>query len=349
MTPEQPARSAIHRRRPPRRRAPACPRRHCGGTLVRSRDGDHVTITCISCGRSVHDQYRPTNLAYEIRLPPQAFEAPPTLTTRPRPKPTLDVPEPELTKLVERYCDLRRRGFTQKAIRTKTGWPRHYPSLLLEEARKRQIPDALASQAHAFETWLLTVHDSGADLDTIQRMSGYTPQETKRKLAAALDEASRQNPDSLIVPGPDGNPGRVSWTTSNGHLAHRAFDGPFPRGYPISDAIDQCRDVLIRLVATGRENARDRAYTMLLMAEAGLHTFNHQLGKEIRNVLHNAGLDDDAKRTVLLHLHEHPSVGKLLLDRCGVRSRWLTGKRARFLSRRLREHGFPPAVIRMVV
>ena len=64
---------------------------------------------------------------------------------------------------------------------------------------------------------------------------------------------------------------------------------------------------------------------------------------------HNAGLDDDAKRTVLLHLHEHPSAGKLPLDRCDVRSRWLTGKRARFLSRRLREHSLPPAVTRMVV
>lgn len=88
---------------------------------------------------------------------------------------------------------------------------------------------------------------------------------------------------------------------------------------------------------------------MLLMAEAGLHAFDHRAGREIYHVLHNAGLDDDAKRTVLPHLHEQPSVGKLLLGRCGISSRWLTGKRARFLSRRLREHGFPPAVIRMVV
>ncbi len=349
MTTEQPASSVIHRGRAPRRPTPTCPNRRCGGTLIRRRDGDYVTITCMSCGRPVHDQYRPTKLAYEIRLPPQAFVAPPARTSKPRPKPTLDVPEPELTKLVERYCDLRRRGFSQTAIRTKTRWPRHYPSLLLEEARKREMPDALASQAHAFETWVLTAHDAGAELDAIQRMSGYIPHQTKRKLAAALDDASRRNPDALIVPGPDGNPVRVSWTTSNGHLAHRAFDGPFPRGYPTRDAIDQCRDVLIRLIATGNEHARDRAYTMLLVAEAGLHAFDHRTGREIRKVLHNAGLDDDAKRTVLLHLHEHPSVGKLILDRCGVRSRWLTGKRARFLSRRLREHGFPPAVIRMVV
>ena len=314
-----------------------------------NRNGDYVTITCIACGRSVHDQFRPTNPAYEVGLPPQAFEAMPTPTSEPQPELTLDIPEPELTKLVERYCDLRRRGFTQEAIRSRTGWPPRYPCLLLEEAIKREIPDALASQAHGFEEWLLTAHDSGADLDAIQRMSGCTPQRTERKLAEALDEASRQSPDSLIVGRPDGSPGRVSWTTADGHLAHRAFDGPFARGYPISDAIDQCREVLIRLTATGSEHARNRAYTMLLMAEAGLHAFDHRAGKKICNVLHNAGLDDDAKRTVLLKLHDKHEVGQLLLDRCGVSPQWLTGKRARFLSRRLREHGFAPALVRTVV
>ena len=214
MTRQEQAPSVNHRSRPPRRSISICPRRHCRGTLVRSRDGDYVTITCMACGRSVHDQYRPTTLAYEVRLPPQAFEAPPTRTSKPRPKPTLDVPEPELTNIVERYCDLRRRGFTQKAIRAKMNWPRHYPSLLLEEARKREIPDAQVSQAHAFEEWLLTAHDAGADLDAIQRRSGYTPQQTKRKLAEALDEASRPNHDPLDVAGrpPPASHCRRLWT-----------------------------------------------------------------------------------------------------------------------------------------
>ena len=88
---------------------------------------------------------------------------------------------------------------------------------------------------------------------------------------------------------------------------------------------------------------------MLLMAEAGLHSLDHQTGSEIYNALHAAGLDDDAKRTVLLHLHEHPDVGQLLLDRCGVSPRWLTGNRARSLSRRLQAHGFTPAMVRTVV
>ena len=60
-------------------------------------------------------------------------------------------------------------------------------------------------------------------------------------------------------------------------------------------------------------------------------------------------MDDDAKRTVLLHLHENPQVGQLLLDRCGISPRWLNAHRARTLSRRLREHGFAPALVRAVV
>ena len=332
----------------PRRPLPRCPRPHCGGNMIAKRDGDYVMSSCLACGRRVNEQYRPTTLAYEVKLPPRAFEAPPTRANKPRPKPTLDVPEPELTKLVGRYCDLRQRGCTQKAIRAKTNWPRHYPSLLLEEARQREIPVGLVSQAHAFDTWLLTVHDAGTDLRSIQRMSGQTPAKTKRKLTQALDNAS-QSPDALIIRGPDGSPGRVSWTTADGHLAHRAFDGPFPRGYPISDAIDQCREVLIRLTAIGNAHARNRTFTMLLMAEAGLHTLDHRAGKEIYNVLHGAGLNDDAKRTVLLKLHDNREVGLLLLDRCGVSPRWLVGNRARFLSRRLREHGFSPAVVRTIV
>ena len=314
--------------------------------MVRTRDGDYVLSTCLACGRPVNEEHQPMSLAYEVKLPPRAFEAPPP---RSRPRPTLNVPEPELTKLVEQYCDLMRRGFKHAAIAARKGWPRHYPSLLLEEATKREIPDVQVSQAHAFDTWLLTVHDAGTDLRSIQRMSGQTPAKTKRKLTQALDEASRQSQDDLIIRGPDGNPGRVSWTTSDGQLAHRAFDGPFPRGYPVNDAIDQCREVLIRLTATGNAHARNRAFTMLLMAEAGLHTLDHRAGKEIYNALHGAGLNDDAKRTVLLKLHDNREVGLLLLDRCGVSPRWLVGNRARFLSRRLREHGFSPAVVRTIV
>ena len=106
-----------------------CPHSSCGGNIVRIRNGDYVTITCLACSRSVADLYLPIPLDYQVRLPLQPAEiAELARRSRARPKPKLDVPEPELTKLVEQYCDLRQRGFTQAAIRAKTAWPRHYPN-----------------------------------------------------------------------------------------------------------------------------------------------------------------------------------------------------------------------------
>ena len=82
------------------------------------------------------------------------------------------------------------------------------------------------------------------------------------------------------------------------------------------------------------------------MAEAGLHSFDYDSGRWVNAELEKAGLDEDAKHTVIMKLHPHPSVGKLLLQRCGMSSRWLTGNRARLMSRRLRDYQFSPAFIR---
>ena len=65
--------------------------------------------------------------------------------------------------------------------------------------------------------------------------------------------------------------------------------------------------------------------------------------------MHAARLDDGAKRTVVLKLHGHPYVQQLLLQRCGINPRWLDGKRARFLSRRMRQYGYSPASTRHAV
>ena len=64
----------------------------------------------------------------------------PKYESKSKPKLKLDVPEPALTAMLEKYCDLRRRGFGQQAIQTKAKWPRHYPSLLLKEAQRRKMP-----------------------------------------------------------------------------------------------------------------------------------------------------------------------------------------------------------------
>ena len=43
-------------------------------------------------------------------------------SSRRKSKPKLDMPETELTAMLEQYCDLRRRGLDQKAIQTKASW-----------------------------------------------------------------------------------------------------------------------------------------------------------------------------------------------------------------------------------
>ena len=130
---------------------------------------------------------------------------------------------------------------------------------------------------------------------------------------------------------------------------HRPFDGAFPADYPAELAIRQCTEVAQRLVGQQSKAARDRAYTMLLMAEDGLHSFDYEVGRQVYADLEEAKMDDDAKRTVILKLHSDPNVGQLLLQRCGISSRWLTGNEARTLSRRLRHYEFSPAFTRNVV
>ena len=336
MTQQRPASTPDHGpRRTGHRTLPICPRPHCDrkpSALVTKRNGDYVTIVCTDCGQSGDERRRPDPLGLEIR-----------------PNPTLNIEEPQLTKYLKRYCDMRRRGYSVGAIRNRTQWPAYFPDLLLEEAQRRGMKGSDENASEAFTEWLLESFDAAIDVNAICHMSTQPEHETKKNLKEALDAASEPRPEQPIIVGPDGQPARVSWNTPDGRLCHRAFDGPFPHDYPIDDAVAQCRDVLIRLTTAGSAHARNRAYSMLMLAEAGLHALDHQTGSEIYNALHNAGLDDDAKRTVLLHLHEHPDVGQLLLDRCGVSPKWLPSSQARSLSRRLQAHGFTPAMVRTVV
>ena len=269
--------------------------------------------------------------------------------TRRRPTPKLDAQEPALTAMLEKYCDLRRRGFGQKAIQTKARWPRHYPSLLLKEAQRRKMTGSQKSQEQAVTEWLLAMFDVGTELRVIQRMSAYTGLQTNKQLKAALDAASGPAPTGLIIMDIQGNPARVSWLDTNGELMHRPFDGAFPADYPAALAIRQCTEVAQRLMGQQSKAARDRAYTMLLMAEVGLHSFDYEAGRQVYADIEVGELDEDAKRTVILELHSDPNVGQLLLQRCGISSRWLTGNEVRYMSRRLRHYEFSPAFTRNMV
>ena len=174
-------------------------------------------------------------------------------------KPNLDMPEPELAEMLHKYCDLRRRGFDQAAIHIKARWPRHYPSLLLEESQRRDMPGSQGSQKQAVTEWLLAMFDAGTELRVIRRASAYTGPQTDKKLQTALDAASGPAPTGLIIRGPDGEPARVSWLDLNGNLMHRPFDGAFPADYPAELAIQQCTEVAQRLVGQPSKAARDRA------------------------------------------------------------------------------------------
>ena len=114
-----------------------------------------------------------------------------------KPKLKLDVEEPALTAMLEKYCDLRRRGFGQQAIQTKASWPRHYPSLLLKEAQRRKMTGSQGSQAQAVTEWLLAMFDAGTELRVIQRMSAFTDLQTNKQLQS--------------------RPGRRQWTSPDGH------------------------------------------------------------------------------------------------------------------------------------
>ena len=269
--------------------------------------------------------------------------------SRRKSKPKLDTQELELTAMLEQYCDLRRRGFDQAAIKTKSSWTKSHQKLLLEEAQRCAMPGSQGSQAQAVTEWLLAMYDAGTELSVIQRMSAFTGLQTTNRLQAALDAASGPAPTDIIIRNLDGTPARVSWLDTNGNLIHRPFDGAFPADYPAELAVRQCAEILYRLLGYPNNSARDRAYTMLSMAEAGLHSFDYDTGRRVHAELEKAGLDEDAKRTFILKLHPHPSVGQLLVQRCGMSSKWLTGNKARSLSRLMRHHEFSPAFTRNVV
>ena len=149
-----------------------------------------------------------------------------------KPKPKLDVQEPALTEILEQYCDLRRRGFDQAAIKTKSSWPKSHQKLLLEEAQRRDMPGSQKSQELAMTEWLLKMYDAGAELRVIQRTSALSNLQTKKRLETALDATSGPTPNGLIIRNPDGEPARVSWLDANGTLMHQPFDGAFPPDYP---------------------------------------------------------------------------------------------------------------------
>ena len=158
--------------------------------------------------------------------------------------------------MLEQYCDLRRRGFSQTEIQTRLELKRHQPSLLLAEAAKRGMPGSQENQSDAVAEWLLSCFDAGIEICAMRRMSALTERGTKQRLKRALDTASGNPPSGLITPAPDGTPGRASWLDPVGRLMHRPFDGAFPAHYTAETALAQCRQMFIELLNHPAEPAR---------------------------------------------------------------------------------------------
>ena len=64
--------------------------------------------------------------------------------SRRKSKANLDMPEPELAEMLHQYCDLRRRGFDQAAIKTKSSWTKRSPETTAgrsPKARNAWLPE----------------------------------------------------------------------------------------------------------------------------------------------------------------------------------------------------------------
>ena len=88
---------------------------------------------------------------------------------------------------------------------------------------------------------------------------------------------------------------------------------------------------------------------MLTMAEDGLHTFGYDAIHRFNRMMTQAGMDEGAKRTVVLKLHQDQDVVELLLKRFGIRPTWIASNSARSLSRWSRAQGYAPAITRRLV
>ena len=166
--------------------------------------------------------------------------------------------------------------------------------MLLAHAAVRNMPGSQTNANQAIQDWLLSSFDAGMDISLIARQSAFNEQQTGKRLTTALDAASGSKPTKLVINGPDGSPGRVSWVDEQGVLRHRPFDGAFPRDYSKEQAIEQCGEVMVALFRTDGDAPRDRTLAMLLMAKLELHTFDAQAGRRLRQSLSEFGMNEES-------------------------------------------------------
>ena len=90
----------------------------------------------------------------------------------------------------------------------------------------------------------------------------------KKKLEAALDATSGPAPTGLIIRNPDGTPFRGFWLDANENLMHRPFNGAFPALSRLNNRPTVYRKNCIIRQLDHVKSIHNRAYTILLIAEA---------------------------------------------------------------------------------
>lgn len=188
------------------------------------------------------------------------------------------------------------------------------------------IEASYASRRMYLRYSILAMFDAGIEVDAIKRELDYTGTDVELHLHNMLNAASGPQPSKFVIVAPDGISGRVSWVDDQGRLWHRAFDGPFPTGYPRAKAIEQCRQVLWELMYIPGTTSNDRAVGMLHMAERGLHTFSTDDGRRFYGFLNDLGLDDEAKKRRIAESYEKPQVQRILQQRTGLVYCWYDSK-----------------------
>ena len=163
---------------------------------------------------------------------------PQTANHRRKSKPKLDMPETELIEMLHQYCDLRRRGFDQQAIKTKSGWTKHHQNLLLEEARKarharlpekprtgrermaaRNVRRRCRTQGHPKDIGLSILASRSEKLqDALDAASGPAPTDLKEAISLLRFWSSDRSTVTLLdAQDREGNQGKFgSWLLRGG-------------------------------------------------------------------------------------------------------------------------------------
>jgi hypothetical protein len=118
-------------------------------------------------------------------------------------------------------------------------------------------------QERLFTPWLLSMFDAGLEIKTIEQRADRGNVDIEM-LQIALDDASGPNPQNLVINGPKGHPGRLSWVDDHGQLQHRpsglshhpAREGHRNRNHPLRKPANLNR---IRLSGEIRDRPRRAA------------------------------------------------------------------------------------------